>query len=140
MTVSGVQSVNKQVSIEGTDLVDADLCLHVLQALLNDGDEGSRGHQGSVDIGLADVALYAKGESRVGEAWQTGRGMERGTLVLLHPRPSNRHTTASLGCYGYFHLEEFILSGQNLLKLCHSDIISTCVWSVTSFQPASPAV
>lgn len=45
-----------------TDLVDADFSLHILQALLNDGDEGSRGHQRSIDVGLADVALYAKGE------------------------------------------------------------------------------
>lgn len=52
------------------DLVDADFCLHILQALLDYGDEGSRGHQGSIDVWLADVALYAKGESRVGEAWR----------------------------------------------------------------------
>lgn len=44
------------------DLVDADFSLHILQTLLDDGDEGSRGHQGSIDVGLADVALYAKGE------------------------------------------------------------------------------
>lgn len=51
-----------------TDLIDADFCLHVLQALLDDGDKGSRGHQGSIDIRLADVALYAKGERWVWEA------------------------------------------------------------------------
>lgn len=45
------------------DLIDADFSLHVLQALLNDGDERGRGHQGAVNVGLADVALYAKGES-----------------------------------------------------------------------------
>lgn len=45
-----------------TDLIDADFSFHVLQALLNDGDESSRGHQCPVDVGLADVALYAKGE------------------------------------------------------------------------------
>lgn len=44
------------------DLIDADFSLHILQALLDDGDEGSRGNQGSIDVGLADVALYAKGE------------------------------------------------------------------------------
>lgn len=44
------------------DLIDADFSLHVLQALLDDGDEGSRGHQGSIDVGLADMTLYAKGE------------------------------------------------------------------------------
>ena len=43
-----------------TDLVDADFGLHILQALLDDGDERCRGHQGSIDVGLADVALYAK--------------------------------------------------------------------------------
>lgn len=44
------------------DLVDANFSLHILQTLLDDGDEGSRGHQGSIDVGLADVTLYAKGE------------------------------------------------------------------------------
>lgn len=44
------------------DLIDADFSLHILQTLLDDGDEGSRGHQGSIDVGLTDVALYAKGE------------------------------------------------------------------------------
>lgn len=44
------------------DLVDADFSLHVLQALLDDGDEGGRRDQGSIDVGLTDVALYAKGE------------------------------------------------------------------------------
>lgn len=51
------------------DLIDADFSLHILQALLDDRDEGSRGHQGSIDVRLANVALYAKGECRVGEAW-----------------------------------------------------------------------
>lgn len=58
------------------DLIDADFSLHVLQALLDDGDEGSRGHQGSIDIGLADVALYAKGERWVGEAWRRHKHLE----------------------------------------------------------------
>lgn len=49
------------MSIE-PNLIDADFRLHILQALLYNGDEGSRGHQGSIDVGLADVALYAKGE------------------------------------------------------------------------------
>ncbi len=50
------------------NLIDADFSLHILQAFLDDGDEGSRGHQSAVDVGLADVALYAKGERWVGEA------------------------------------------------------------------------
>lgn len=61
-----------KISISGSatsaDLIDADFSLHILQAFLDDGDEGSRGHQSSVDVGLADVALYAKGECWVGEA------------------------------------------------------------------------
>lgn len=48
--------------VRGTDLIDADFSLHILQALLDDTDEGSRGHQSSVDVGLADVRLYAKGK------------------------------------------------------------------------------
>lgn len=59
------------------DLIDADFSLHVLQALLDDGDEGSRGHQSSINVGLADVALYAKGECRVGEAWRWWRFRKR---------------------------------------------------------------
>lgn len=47
---------------EVADLIDADFSLHVLQALLDDGDEGSRRHQGSIDVGLTDVALYTEGE------------------------------------------------------------------------------
>lgn len=52
-----VNSVEREL-----DLIDADFSLHILQALLDDGDEGSRGHKGSIDVGLADVALYAEGE------------------------------------------------------------------------------
>lgn len=48
-------------------LIDADFCFHVLQALLNDADEGGGGHKSAVDVGLTDVALYAKGKGRVGE-------------------------------------------------------------------------
>lgn len=59
------------------DLVDADFRLHVLQPLLDDRDEGSRGHQSSIDVGLADVAFYAKGERRVGEAWKQVSIIER---------------------------------------------------------------
>lgn len=44
------------------DLIYADFSLYVLQALLDDGDEGCRGNQGSIDVGLADVAFYTKGE------------------------------------------------------------------------------
>lgn len=47
---------------EGTHLIDADFCLHVLQALLDDADEGSRGNQSTIDVGLADVTLYAERE------------------------------------------------------------------------------
>lgn len=43
-------------------LIDADFSLHVLQALLNDADEGSRGNQSTIDVGLADVTLYTKGK------------------------------------------------------------------------------
>lgn len=50
------------------DLIDADFSLYILQALLDDWDEGCRGNQGSIDVGLADVAFYAKGECWVGEA------------------------------------------------------------------------
>lgn len=59
------------------DLIDADFSLHVLQPLLDDGDEGSRGHQSSINVGLADVAFYAKGERRVGEAWKRVSIIER---------------------------------------------------------------
>jgi len=43
-------------------LIDADFCLHILQTLLNNADEGSRGNQSTVDVGLTDVALYTKGK------------------------------------------------------------------------------
>lgn len=64
------------------DLIDADFSLHVLQALLDDGDEGSRRHQGSIDVGLTDVALYAKGEGRVREAWQTHSPLAQRRLLF----------------------------------------------------------
>lgn len=51
-------------------LVDADFGLHILQPFLQDGDERCRGHQSSVDVGLADVALDAKGKRRVGETFK----------------------------------------------------------------------
>lgn len=41
-------------------LIDADFSLDVLQALLDDADEGSRGNQSTIDVGLADVTLYTK--------------------------------------------------------------------------------
>lgn len=59
------------------DLIDADFSLHILQALLDDGDEGCRRNQGSIDVGLAYVALYTKGERWVGEAWR-----KHGTFVM----------------------------------------------------------
>lgn len=43
-------------------LIDADFSLDVLQALLDDADEGSRGNQSTIDVGLADVTLYTKRE------------------------------------------------------------------------------
>lgn len=43
-------------------LIDADFGLDVLQALLDDADEGSRGNQSTIDVGLADVTLYTKGK------------------------------------------------------------------------------
>lgn len=43
-------------------LIYADFSLHVLQALLDDADQGSRGNQSTIDVGLANVALYAKGK------------------------------------------------------------------------------
>lgn len=52
---------------ERTYLIDADLGLHILQSLLQDGDEGSRRHQRPVDVGLADVALDTERECRVGK-------------------------------------------------------------------------
>lgn len=61
------------------DLIDADFSLHILEALLDDGDEGSRRHQGSIDVGLTDVALYAKGEGRVREAWRKRESLARQT-------------------------------------------------------------
>lgn len=33
-------------------LIDADLSFHILQPLLQDGDEGGRGHQRPVDVGF----------------------------------------------------------------------------------------
>jgi len=53
-----------------TYFVDADLGLHILEPLLEDGDERGRWHQRSVDVGLADVALDTEGEGRVGETWE----------------------------------------------------------------------
>lgn len=50
-----------------TYLVDTDLGLYILQALLENGDEGGRWHQRPIDVGLADVALNPKCESRVGK-------------------------------------------------------------------------
>lgn len=44
-------------------LIDADFGLDVLQALLDDADEGSRGNQSTIDVGLTDVTLYAKRKS-----------------------------------------------------------------------------
>lgn len=41
-------------------LIDADFSLYVLQALLDDADEGSRGNQSTIDVGLADVTLYTE--------------------------------------------------------------------------------
>lgn len=49
-------------------LCDADLGLHVLEPLLQHGDEGPRGNHRAVDAGLVDVALQAKRERRVLEA------------------------------------------------------------------------
>lgn len=43
-------------------LIDADFGLDVLQALLDDADEGSRGNQSTIDVGLADVTLYTERE------------------------------------------------------------------------------
>lgn len=49
-------------------LSDADFCLHILESLLKDGDEGPRGNYSPIDAGLVDVALQAKGEGTVLEA------------------------------------------------------------------------
>lgn len=57
-----------------TYLVDADLGLHILQALLQDGDEGSRRHESPIDVGLAYVALDTERERRVRKTCsKTGR-------------------------------------------------------------------
>lgn len=69
---------------EGTHLIDADFCLHVLQALLDDADEGSRGNQSTIDVGLADVTLYAKRERWVGEPCRGDGGWQQHALPHDH--------------------------------------------------------
>lgn len=51
--------------MQGLYLIDADLSLHILEPLLQDGDECCRWHQRPVDVALADVALNAECEGRV---------------------------------------------------------------------------
>lgn len=58
-------------------LIDADFSLDVLQALLDDADEGSRGNQSTIDVGLADVTLYTKCKRWVGEPWRGGQRADR---------------------------------------------------------------
>lgn len=62
LSTSVTTNPSSQHSKVETHLIDADFGLYILQTLLNDADEGSRGHQSTVDVGLADVALYTKGE------------------------------------------------------------------------------
>lgn len=50
-----------------TDLSDADLCFSVLESFLDDAEQSSGRHEGSVDVRLADVALNAEGVRRVRE-------------------------------------------------------------------------
>lgn len=73
------------------DLIYADFSLYVLQALLDDGDKGCRGNQGSIDVGLADVALYTKGECWVGEAWKKHR-----SFVMQNSQSSNAESLEQL--------------------------------------------
>ena len=44
----------------GTHLSNAYLHLGELKAFLYNAEEGSRGHQSPIDVGLGDVGLYAK--------------------------------------------------------------------------------
>lgn len=61
-------------------LIDADFSLNVLQALLDDADEGSRGNQSTIDVGLADVTFYTKRKRWVGEPW--GAAERRGERMF----------------------------------------------------------
>lgn len=45
-----------------SNLIDTDFGLDILQALLDDTDEGSRGHQSTINVRLTDVTLYTKGK------------------------------------------------------------------------------
>jgi len=50
-------------------LSDADLCLCVLETLLDDAEQGSWGDQCPVDVRLTDVGLHTECVRRVHKSW-----------------------------------------------------------------------
>lgn len=56
-----------------SDLSNADFSLCVLQAFHDDVEESSRWNQGSIDVGLTDVALNSKCVRRVHKSWNIYR-------------------------------------------------------------------